>query len=63
NQGVLVGESYEDRLKSRKWGAHFPRVAGIAGRSKHASQPIALSGGNADDERVSTQEVGAETPV
>ncbi|KAI3847611.1 hypothetical protein MKW92_039199 [Papaver armeniacum] len=50
NQGVLVGESWEDRLECRQWGAHFPHVAGIAGQSKHGSQSIVLSGGYADDE-------------
>ncbi|MCL7050076.1 hypothetical protein MKW94_015306 [Papaver nudicaule] len=50
NQGVLVGECWEDRFECRQWGVHFPLVAGIAGQSKHGSQSIVLSGGYADDE-------------
>ncbi|KAL0700930.1 hypothetical protein Bca4012_057052 [Brassica carinata] len=50
NQGVLVGESWEDRLECRQWGAHFPHVAGIAGQSSYGAQSVALSGGYKDDE-------------
>lgn len=50
NQGVLVGESWEDRLDCRQWGAHLPHVAGIAGQSDHGAQSVALSGGYVDDE-------------
>ncbi|XP_010534227.1 PREDICTED: E3 ubiquitin-protein ligase ORTHRUS 2-like [Tarenaya hassleriana] len=50
NQGVLVGEFWEDRLECRQWGAHFPHVAGIAGQSDYGSQSVALSGGYEDDE-------------
>jgi E3 ubiquitin-protein ligase UHRF1 len=50
NQGVLVGESWEDRLECRQWGAHLPHVAGIAGQSDHGAQSVALSGGYVDDE-------------
>ncbi|XP_050222323.1 E3 ubiquitin-protein ligase ORTHRUS 2-like [Mercurialis annua] len=50
NQGVLVGESWEDRLECRQWGAHLPHVAGIAGQSSHGAQSVALSGGYVDDE-------------
>lgn len=49
NQGVLVGETWEDRMECRQWGAHFPHVAGIAGQSDHGSQSVALSGGYEDD--------------
>ncbi|CAM6093487.1 unnamed protein product [Calypogeia fissa] len=49
-QGVLVGESWEDRMECRQWGAHFPHVAGIAGQSDHGAQSVALSGGYEDDE-------------
>ncbi|XP_025011894.1 E3 ubiquitin-protein ligase ORTHRUS 2 isoform X2 [Ricinus communis] len=49
-QGVLVGESWEDRLECRQWGAHLPHVAGIAGQSTHGAQSVALSGGYVDDE-------------
>ena len=45
NQGVLVGETWGDRLECRQWGAHFPHVAGIAGQSSQGSQSVALSGG------------------
>ncbi|KAM3405789.1 hypothetical protein ACQJBY_000043 [Aegilops geniculata] len=48
--GVLVGETWEDRLECRQWGAHFPHVAGIAGQSEHGAQSVALSGGYIDDE-------------
>ncbi|KAI3951203.1 hypothetical protein MKW92_046354 [Papaver armeniacum] len=50
NQGVLVGESWEDRLACRQWGVHFPHVAGIAGQSKYGAQSVVLSGGYQDDE-------------
>ncbi|OVA09685.1 zinc finger protein [Macleaya cordata] len=50
NQGVLVGESWEDRMECRQWGAHLPHVAGIAGQSEHGAQSVALSGGYEDDE-------------
>eukprot|EP00250_Pteridium_aquilinum_P015069 c22359_g1_i1 orf=208-2550(+) len=49
-QGVLVGETWEDRLECRQWGAHLPHVAGIAGQSDHGAQSVALSGGYEDDE-------------
>lgn len=49
-QGVLVGETWEDRMECRQWGAHFPHVAGIAGQSDHGAQSVALSGGYEDDE-------------
>jgi E3 ubiquitin-protein ligase UHRF1 len=48
--GVLVGETWEDRLECRQWGAHFPHVAGIAGQALHGAQSVALSGGYIDDE-------------
>ncbi|KAM0930254.1 hypothetical protein ACQ4PT_001014 [Festuca glaucescens] len=50
NTGVLVGETWEDRLECRQWGAHLPHVAGIAGQSTHGAQSVALSGGYIDDE-------------
>ncbi|XP_058092902.1 E3 ubiquitin-protein ligase ORTHRUS 2-like [Magnolia sinica] len=50
NQGVLVGESWEDRMECRQWGVHLPHVAGIAGQSEHGAQSVALSGGYQDDE-------------
>nr|ADR79438.1 VARIANT IN METHYLATION-like protein [Liriodendron tulipifera] len=50
NQGVLVGESWEDRMECRQWGAHLPHVAGIAGQSDYGAQSVALSGGYEDDE-------------
>ncbi|KAL5569058.1 hypothetical protein UlMin_025633 [Ulmus minor] len=50
NQGVLVGESWEDRMECRQWGAHLPHVAGIAGWSGYGAQSVALSGGYEDDE-------------
>ncbi|PWZ16833.1 E3 ubiquitin-protein ligase ORTHRUS 2 [Zea mays] len=50
NMGVRVGETWEDRLECRQWGAHFPHVAGIAGQSTHGAQSVALSGGYEDDE-------------
>lgn len=50
NQGVLVGETWEDRLECRQWGVHLPLVAGIAGQSKYGAQSVAVSGGYEDDE-------------
>jgi len=50
NRGVLVGDTWEDRMECRQWGAHFPHVAGIAGQSGHGAQSVALSGGYVDDE-------------
>ncbi|MCL7030127.1 hypothetical protein MKW94_010345 [Papaver nudicaule] len=49
-QGVLVGESWEDRMECRQWGAHLPHVAGVAGQSGHGAQSVALLGGYEDDE-------------
>ncbi|KAF8408512.1 hypothetical protein HHK36_007668 [Tetracentron sinense] len=49
-QGLLVGESWEDRMECRQWGAHLPHIAGIAGQSEHGAQSVALSGGYEDDE-------------
>ncbi|KAF5953371.1 hypothetical protein HYC85_006227 [Camellia sinensis] len=43
-QGVLVGETWEDRMGCRRWGAHLPHVAGIAGQSDYGAQSVALSG-------------------
>ncbi|KAL9243363.1 hypothetical protein vseg_017258 [Gypsophila vaccaria] len=48
--GLLVGDSWKDRLACRQWGAHFPHVSGIAGQSKHGAQSVVLSGGYEDDE-------------
>ena len=48
--GVTVGETWEDRMECRQWGAHFPHVAGIGGQSNHGAQSVALSGGYEDDE-------------
>lgn len=48
-QGVLVGDSWKDRLDCRQWGAHLPHVAGIAGQSKIGAQSVVLSGGYEDD--------------
>ncbi|CAN1178523.1 E3 ubiquitin-protein ligase ORTHRUS 2 [Linum perenne] len=50
NQGVLVGECWEDRHETRQWGAHRPHVSGIAGQSAYGAQSVALSGGYLDDE-------------
>ncbi|KAK4263259.1 hypothetical protein QN277_028696 [Acacia crassicarpa] len=50
NQGVLVGECWEDRLECRQWGVHFPHVSGIAGQSNYGAQSVVLSGGYEDDE-------------
>ncbi|XP_031386734.1 E3 ubiquitin-protein ligase ORTHRUS 2 [Punica granatum] len=50
NQGVLVGETWEDRMECRQWGAHLPHVAGIAGQSSYGAQSVCLSGGYQDDE-------------
>lgn len=50
NRGVLVGDTWEDRMECRQWGAHLPHVAGIAGQSAYGSQSVALSGGYEDDE-------------
>ncbi|XP_076885558.1 E3 ubiquitin-protein ligase ORTHRUS 2-like [Bidens hawaiensis] len=48
--GVMVGETWEDRLECRQWGAHLPHVAGICGQSDYGAQSVALSGGYEDDE-------------
>ncbi|KAL8519931.1 hypothetical protein ACS0TY_010750 [Phlomoides rotata] len=50
NLGVLVGETWEDRMECRQWGAHFTHVAGIHGQSDYGAQSVALSGGYEDDE-------------
>ncbi|PKA47594.1 E3 ubiquitin-protein ligase ORTHRUS 2 [Apostasia shenzhenica] len=49
-RGVLVGDSWDDRMDCRQWGAHLPHVAGIAGQSDYGAQSVALSGGYEDDE-------------
>ncbi|KAM7278374.1 hypothetical protein ACFE04_005508 [Oxalis oulophora] len=49
-RGLQVGDSWEDRLSCRQWGAHLPHVAGIAGQSTYGAQSVALSGGYKDDE-------------
>ncbi|RDX68712.1 E3 ubiquitin-protein ligase ORTHRUS 2, partial [Mucuna pruriens] len=49
NQGLLVGESWNDRLECRQWGAHFVPVGGIAGQSDRGAQSVVLSGGYVDD--------------
>ncbi|PWA88179.1 zinc finger (C3HC4-type RING finger) family protein [Artemisia annua] len=48
--GVQVGETWEDRMECRQWGAHLPHVAGICGQSDYGAQSVALSGGYEDDE-------------
>lgn len=48
--GVLVGESWKDRLECRQWSVHLPHAAGIAGQSDYGAQLVALSGGYVDDE-------------
>ncbi|PWA80234.1 hypothetical protein CTI12_AA195760 [Artemisia annua] len=48
--GVLVGETWEDRMECRQWGAHLPHVSGISGQSNYGAQSVALSGGYEDDE-------------
>nr|XP_043606568.1 E3 ubiquitin-protein ligase ORTHRUS 2-like [Erigeron canadensis] len=48
--GVMVGETWEDRMECRQWGAHLPHVAGISGQSDYGAQSVALSGGYEDDE-------------
>ncbi|KAL2543634.1 Uncharacterized protein Fot_12867 [Forsythia ovata] len=48
--GVLVGETWEDRMEYRKWSAHFTHVVGIAGQSEYEAQFVALLGGYEDDE-------------
>ncbi|KAF2317448.1 hypothetical protein GH714_022384 [Hevea brasiliensis] len=50
NQGVLVGECWEDRLECRQWGVHLPHVAGIAGQANYGAQSVALSGGYVDED-------------
>ncbi|XP_030967633.1 E3 ubiquitin-protein ligase ORTHRUS 2-like [Quercus lobata] len=50
NQGVLVGETWENRFECRQWGVHNPHISGIAGQSKHGAQSVTLSGGYEDDE-------------
>ncbi|XVF08591.1 hypothetical protein REPUB_Repub07fG0016300 [Reevesia pubescens] len=50
NRGVLVGDTWEDRLECRQWGAHFPPIKGIAGQQDQGAQSVILSGGYKDDE-------------
>ena len=40
--GVRVGETWDDRLKCRQWGAHLPHIARIAGQSRFGAQSVAL---------------------
>lgn len=50
HRGVRVGDTWDDRMECRQWGAHIPHVAGIAGQSSYGAQSVALSGGYQDDE-------------
>ncbi|KAJ1388571.1 Zinc finger, RING-type [Sesbania bispinosa] len=50
NKGLVVGESWPDRLECRQWGAHFLPIGGIAGQSNRGAQSVVLSGGYVDDE-------------
>ncbi|CAL0331402.1 unnamed protein product [Lupinus luteus] len=50
NRGVLVGDTWMNRMACRQWGAHFPHVSGICGQSTFGAQSVALSGGYVDDE-------------
>ncbi|KAJ1388574.1 hypothetical protein SESBI_38990 [Sesbania bispinosa] len=50
NKGLVVGESWPDRLECRQWGAHFLPIGGIVGQSNRAAQSVVLSGGYVDDE-------------
>ena len=47
---MRLGESRDDRLECRRWGAHLPHIAGIVGQSRFGAQSVALSGGYEDDE-------------
>jgi hypothetical protein len=48
--GVRVGETWDDRIECRLWGAHLPHIAGITRYSRFGVQSVALSGGYEDDE-------------
>jgi E3 ubiquitin-protein ligase UHRF1 len=50
SRGVLVGDTWGDRMECKQWGAHFPHIAGIGGQSSQGAQSVALSGGYIDDE-------------
>ncbi|KAE9607202.1 putative methyltransferase chromatin regulator PHD family [Lupinus albus] len=50
NRGVLVGDTWMNRMACRQWGAHFPHISGICGQSTFGAQSVALSGGYVDDE-------------
>ena len=47
---MRLGESRDDRLECRRWGAHLPHIARIAGLSRFCAQLVTLSGGYEDDE-------------
>ncbi|KAL7139731.1 hypothetical protein ABFS83_09G073300 [Erythranthe nasuta] len=50
NQGVLVGESWENRMEVRQWGVHYPPLSGIQGKAHYGSVSVVISGGYEDDE-------------
>lgn len=50
NLGVLVGQCFANRHKSRQWGVHRPLVCGISGQSNVGAQSVVLSGGYVEDE-------------
>lgn len=50
NLGVLVGQCFANRHKSRQWGVHRPLVCGISGQANVGAQSVVLSGGYVDDE-------------
>jgi hypothetical protein len=47
---VRVGETWDDRLEFRRWGAHLPNIAIIPAQSRFGAQSVALSRGYEDDE-------------
>ncbi|KAG2489212.1 hypothetical protein HYH03_012236 [Edaphochlamys debaryana] len=49
NRGVVVGDTYPNRMACRMWGAHLPHVAGIAGQGDVGAQSVVLAGGYVDD--------------
>lgn len=49
-QGVLVGETWENWIGCRQWGAHVSHNEGISGQADYGVQSVALSCGKEDDE-------------
>ena len=47
---MRVGETFDNRVECRQWGAHLPHIAGIAGQRRFGAQSVTLFRVYGDDE-------------